>query len=99
MKARDIMRRRVLTVRPETRLRDLARQLVARDICGTPVVAPQGDLIGMVLQTDLARRPDANSTVASVMTPWIVSFQGRHRYKRDGASDVVKKNSPCGDHA
>ena len=75
MKARDIMRKQVLTVRPETTLRELARLLSSRGVSGAPVVGPQGDLIGVVSQTDLLRQRDEDSPVASVMTPWTVSFE------------------------
>ena len=75
MKARDIMRKQVLTVRPETTLRELTRLLIERGVSGAPVVGPQGDLIGVVSQTDLLRQRDEDSPVASVMTPWTVSFE------------------------
>lgn len=74
-KARDIMRRRVLTVRPETALSELTRLLSSRGVSGAPVVGPDGDLIGVVSRTDIVRRGDPDSTVASVMTPWTVSFE------------------------
>ena len=75
MNARDIMRKQVLTVRPETTLRELTRLLIERGVSGAPVVGPQGDLIGVVSQTDLLRQRDEDSPVASVMTPWTVSFE------------------------
>ena len=75
MKARDIMRKQVLTVRPETTLRELTRLLIERGVSGAPVVGPHGDLIGVVSQTDLLRQRDEDSPVASVMTPWTVSFE------------------------
>lgn len=75
MKAQDIMRKKVLTVRPETNSRAVARLLAARGVSGAPVVGPEGDLIGVVSQTDLMRQADAGCTVASVMTPWTVSFE------------------------
>lgn len=74
-KARDIMRKQVLTVRPETTLSELTCLLSARGVSGAPVVGPEGDLIGVVSQTDLVRQDNAGATVASVMTPWTVSFE------------------------
>lgn len=74
MKAKDVMRKRVLTVRPETDLRELTRLLAAHGVSGAPVVGPEGDLIGVVSRTDLAR-PAEGDTVAAVMTPWVVSFE------------------------
>lgn len=101
MNAGDIMRRRVVTVHPETTLRELRRLLSDRQISGAPVVGPRGDLIGVVSHSDLIARThrapstppsyhvladdapapralaarDRGQTVASVMTPWVISFE------------------------
>ena len=75
MKALEIMRKRVLTVRPETTLAELSKSLTERGVSGAPVVGPQGDLVGVVSQTDLLRQEHPGATVASVMTPWAVSFE------------------------
>jgi len=75
MKARDIMRRHVLTVPQEMSLAEVSRLLVERGVSGAPVVGPQGDLVGVVSQTDLIREDHAGATVACVMTPWTVSFE------------------------
>jgi CBS domain-containing protein len=89
MRAKDIMHRRVHTVRPETRLRELLRLFESHGITGAPVVGPGGDLIGMISRSDLLREqcraglgrstegpicvPDM--TVEAAMTPWTVSFE------------------------
>ena len=53
MKARDIMRKRVLSVTPQTTLTDLALLLAEHHVSGVPVLGTEGDLIGIVSQTDL----------------------------------------------
>jgi len=53
MLARDIMNRNVIAVSSTMDLRDLARMFLERGITGAPVVDDNGDLIGVVSQTDL----------------------------------------------
>jgi len=54
--ARDIMTQNVITVTPETSLEELAGILSAHRISGTPVVDPEGGLVGIVTEKDLIRR-------------------------------------------
>jgi CBS domain-containing protein len=75
MKARDIMRKRVLSVTPQTTLADLSELLAEHHVSGVPVLGAEGDLIGVVSQTDLLLRGNSAKTVAAVMTPWTVSFE------------------------
>lgn len=91
MKARDIMRKRVLTVRPETTLRELICLLAARGVSGAPVVGPAGDLIGMVSRTDLALRRDSDAAVTSVMTPWVISFEEDTELKEVARQMLAKR--------
>ena len=51
--ARDIMRREVISVQTSMDLRDLAKLFLERGITGAPVVDAQGELAGVVSQTDL----------------------------------------------
>ncbi len=53
MKVRDIMRRDVITVRPETPLKEVARLLVEHGISGLPVVDGEGRVVGVVSEGDL----------------------------------------------
>jgi CBS domain-containing protein len=56
MLAKEIMRKRVITVTPETTLREVARIFLDNRISGAPVVDGFGRLVGVVSQTDLVRR-------------------------------------------
>lgn len=56
MQAKDIMRKKVITVTPRMTLNETAKILVSNHISGAPVVGPNGDLIGVISQTDLVRR-------------------------------------------
>jgi CBS domain-containing protein len=51
--ARDIMSRDVISVPSTMDLRDLAKMFLEKGITGAPVVDEQGDLAGVVSQTDL----------------------------------------------
>ena len=55
MKAGDLMTTRVVTVRPQTTVREVASLLVTHGISGVPVVAG-GIVVGMVTGGDLVRR-------------------------------------------
>jgi len=51
--AADVMTRDVVTVSPETTIRELADILAQRKINGVPVVDDEGTLIGVVCESDL----------------------------------------------
>ncbi len=53
LKAKDIMTRDVITVRPETTVEDLARVFIEHRISGVPVVDKDGRLYGIVTENDL----------------------------------------------
>lgn len=53
MTVRDIMNTDVVTVSPETDVRDLVQLLAQHRISGVPVVGREGDLMGVVSATDV----------------------------------------------
>jgi CBS domain-containing protein len=53
MNVRDVMTRDVVTVRPEWSLKSVAAILAARGISGAPVVARDGEVIGVVSEGDI----------------------------------------------
>jgi CBS domain-containing protein len=61
MKAQEIMTRDVITVRPDTLVRDIAALMVERHISGVPVVTDKGELIGMISQSDLLHRAEVGT--------------------------------------
>src|SRR5215467_4389707 len=58
MKARDIMVRDVITVHPDTLVRDIASLMVEKHISGVPVLSDNRKLLGMVSQSDLLHRAE-----------------------------------------
>ena len=58
MKAQDIMTRDVTTVSPNTSVSDIAAVMVEKHISGVPVLTDNGQIIGMVSQSDLLHRAE-----------------------------------------
>ena len=58
MNARDVMTADVISVKPETPAREIARLLLDKGISAVPVVDGNGAPIGMVSEGDLIGRPD-----------------------------------------
>ena len=56
MHARDLMNHDVVTVRPDTPLRDVAQTLLTHGISAVPVVSDAGAIVGMVSEGDLVGR-------------------------------------------
>jgi CBS domain-containing protein len=53
LKAKDIMTKDIITVKPNTTIEDLARILIKHKISGAPVVDGDGNLMGIVTENDL----------------------------------------------
>ena len=65
---RDIMQDRVVTVHPDTTVRQLTRLLADEEISGTPVVDGNGTLVGVVSSTDVVRLAADDSDVRIAST-------------------------------
>jgi CBS domain-containing protein len=53
LKAKDIMTRDVITVKPATTIEELAHIFIEKKVSGAPVVDDNGDVIGIVTENDL----------------------------------------------
>ena len=109
MKARDIMSTRVVTVSPETAVRDIAALMIEKHIGGLPVLDDKGSLVGMVCEGDLLRRPEIGTE--KHRRRWVSFFTGVDEQARDfskshalRAGDVmsmqvvhVSEETPLGD--
>ncbi|BCQ28950.1 CBS domain-containing protein (plasmid) [Caballeronia sp. NK8] len=58
MRAADIMTTSVISVSPETAVRDAAKTMVLGNISGMPVINATGRLVGMVTEGDLLHRQE-----------------------------------------
>ena len=55
MRAREIMSTPVVTVRPETPLKEVAELMAKHRITGVPVVDARGHLVGIISKSDMMR--------------------------------------------
>lgn len=81
MQAKEIMRKRVISAKPEMTLKELAKLFTERRISGAPVVDGKGKLLGVVSQTDLVRFDRESAPASAVQVPY---------YYRDGQSELPK---------
>lgn len=58
MRAIDIMNSRVVTVRPDTPIEEIAQRMIERGVSGLPVVDEDGSVLGIVSEGDLIRRAE-----------------------------------------
>ena len=56
MRVLDLMTTDVVTVTPETGLREAARLMVNNGVSGLPVVSPEGTLIGIITEADFLEK-------------------------------------------
>ena len=82
MLASDVMTTTVVTVEPQTPVRELARLLLEHRISAVPVVDKHSGVVGIVSEGDLMRRPESGTERAS---SWWLEFlaneeQQAHEY-------------------
>jgi predicted transcriptional regulator len=85
LRAKDIMTREVLRVNPEWPLEQLSDFLVRNGISGAPVCAEDGELVGVVSLTDLAR---ANTLTDDDLQPTAHDYYFQMLDAYDGESDL-----------
>jgi CBS-domain-containing membrane protein len=61
MKARDVMVSPVVTVKPSSTVRDVAKLFMEHQISGVPVVDHKDKLIGIVSEADLMHRAEVGT--------------------------------------
>jgi len=71
MQAKDIMTVSVVTVTPDTGIKEIAKLLAERQISGVPVVDGEGRVLGIVSEGDLIRRAD-RSTFKGPKAWWLI---------------------------
>jgi CBS domain-containing protein len=81
MLVKDVMTTDVVTVLPETDVREIARTMVERRISAVPVVDQSGKLAGIVSEGDLMRR--AESGTERTRSWWLRAFGDENEEARD----------------
>jgi CBS domain-containing protein len=87
MKAADVMVTNVISVGSQASVQEVAGVLLQNRISGVPVVGPRGELVGIVSEGDLMRRPEAGTERRqSWWLALLTSSEGM-------ASDYIKSHS------
>lgn len=81
-----IMQRDVVTVSPETSVRELLRILVANQISGVPVVSEEGDILGVVSTTDVVRLGAQEAEVSNGTMSWEPLALPREEFDEDSTA-------------
>lgn len=74
IRARDIMTKEVITVSPETDIAQATRLLLENHINGAPVVNADGELVGMLCQSDLIVQQKKNPPAVHFYFFWTAFF-------------------------
>ena len=61
MRARDVMTTKVVSVRPDAPVEEIARKLLEHRISAVPVIDANGAVVGIVSEGDLMRRPESET--------------------------------------
>jgi CBS domain-containing protein len=72
MRIEKIMTRDVITVAPDTSLKDVAQLLVDNRISGVPVCGPNGEVLGVVSEADILRKEEGVSPDLARPLAWLV---------------------------
>ena len=86
MIASDVMTTDVVTVGPETPVREIAQLLLERRIGGVPVVDEDGKVLGVVSEGDLMRR--AENQTEPRRSWWLETFSST----RERAAEFIKSH-------
>ena len=77
MNAKDVMTRDIITVSPNTKVKDVAMILIKNQISGAPVADKNGNILGIVSEADIVAKKGKDAK--SIMSKKVVSV-------REGAS-------------
>lgn len=106
MKAKDIMTREVITVRPDTTVEAIARLLAEHRISGVPVVASReaGRVVGFVSESDLFLKekgiPFSAVKLPALFKQWVDPTRLAEIYegaRHHTAADVMTRDVICVD--
>jgi len=74
LRVRDVMRREVITAKPDDKVKEAAKKIVAKGIDHLPVVDSDGKLIGIVTSWDLARAiANGKHLLSEIMTRRVIT--------------------------
>lgn len=89
MRARELMTTPVVTVRPETPLKEVAEVMAAHRVSGVPVVDRRGELVGVVSESDFLTKLDTPRRPSGIRA-WVLRALGwRPRGEPRTAADLM----------
>ena len=88
MKIRSVMSTHVVTISPETTLKDAAARLVRYGVSGLPVVDDAGRLVGVLSEADILAK-EAGSSPRDGMLAWLVGDSPRPRLDARTVADAM----------
>ncbi len=82
--AADVMTRDVITVKKETTIRELAELFAQHRISSAPVVDNNGQMIGIVTETDLIEQ-DKNLHIPTVISlfDWVIYLESDKKFEKE----------------
>jgi CBS-domain-containing membrane protein len=82
--ARDIMTKEVVTVTMDTSIRELAGIITAHRIGSIPVVDSEGNLVGIVTESDLIEQ-DKSFHIPTVISlfDWVIYLESEKKFERE----------------
>lgn len=94
MKAKDIMQKTVITIKPDTTIEEIAKILTDNHISGAPVVDDENKLIGIVTEGDLLHKETTPRLpgVLSILGAFIY-YNGLDKHKEDFRKLAASKAS------
>jgi CBS domain-containing protein len=95
MRVQDVMTREVATARPETSLKDVARELVARGISGMPVVDDDGTVLGVISEADVIAKERGEPHEDGAMARLLHRVDPGERAKHDARVAGEAMTSPA----
>jgi CBS domain-containing protein len=96
MKVKDVMTSDVVSVRPETSLKEVARLLVERKISGVPVVTENDSVVGVVSEGDILFK-ERGPTESGRMLSWLMdaSYKEEAQQKFEAQTAAEAMTTPA----
>jgi CBS-domain-containing membrane protein len=82
--AADVMTKDIITVKKETTIRELAELFAQHRISSAPVVDDNGEMIGIVTETDLIEQ-DKNLHIPTVISlfDWVIYLESDKKFEKE----------------
>ncbi len=93
MQVKDVMTTQVVSVRPRTPLKDVARTMVARRVSGMPVVDDDGSVLGVVSEGDILVKERGRPGTGSLLDH-LLEVNGHEAGKHEARDAADAMTSP-----